>query len=43
MGAATVFNYINQFGTSKLKSITVVDMSPYLRNKDWKGGIARGE
>ena len=42
MGAATVFNYINQFGTSKLKSFTVVDMSPYLRNQGWKGGIAQG-
>ena len=42
MGAATVFNYINQFGTSKLKSLTVVDMSPYLRNDGWKGGIAQG-
>ena len=43
MGAATIFNYINQFGTSKLKTITAVDMSPYLSNKDWKGGISRGE
>ena len=23
--------------------MTVVDMSPYLSNKDWKGGISRGE
>ena len=43
MGAATIFNYINQFGSSKLKTMTVVDMSPYLSNKDWKGGISRGE
>ena len=42
MGAATIYNYINQFGTSKLKSVTAVDMSPYLRNHGWKGGIARG-
>ena len=42
MGAATIYNYVNQFGTSRLKSITAVDMSPYLRNHGWKGGIARG-
>ena len=39
MGAATIYNYVNQFGTSRLKSITAVDMSPYLRNHGWKGGI----
>lgn len=43
MGAATVFNYINQFGTSKLKSFTVADMSPYLRNDGWTGGIGQGK
>ncbi len=27
-----IFNYINQYGCSKLKRIVCVDMSPYLRN-----------
>ena len=43
MGAATIYNYINQFGCSKLKRIIAVDMSPYLRNYGWKGGIGRGK
>ena len=43
MGAATIYNYINQFGCSKLKRIVAVDMSPYLRNFGWKGGIAQGK
>ena len=43
MGAATIFNYVNQFGCSKLKRIVCVDMSPYLRNDGWKGGISQGK
>ena len=43
MGAAAIFNYINQFGTSKLKSFIIADMSPYLRNHGWKGGIGQGK
>ena len=43
MGAATIFNYINQFGCSKLKRIVAVDMSPFLRNFGWKGGIGQGK
>ena len=42
MGAAAIFNYVNQFGCGKLKNIVVVDMSPCTSNKDWKGGIAQG-
>ena len=38
-----IFNYINQFGCSKLKRIVCVDMSPYLRNDGWKGGISQGK
>ncbi len=33
LGAGTIYNYINQFGTSKIKRIVAVDMSPYLRNE----------
>ena len=43
MGAATIYNYVNQFGCSKLKRIIAVDMSPYLRNYNWKGGIGQGK
>ena len=43
MGAATIYNYINQFGCSKLKRIVAVDMSPFLRNFGWKGGIGQGK
>lgn len=42
MGAAAIFSYVNQFGCGKLKNIVAVDMSPCVRNKDWKGGIAQG-
>lgn len=43
MGAATIFNYIEQFGCTKLKRMVCVDMSPYLRNQGWKGGISQGK
>ena len=43
MGAATIFNYVNQFGCSRLKSITAVDMTPYMRNTVWEGGIGQGK
>lgn len=42
MGAATIFNYVNQFGCDKLKNIVAVDMSPYMRNDGWRGGINQG-
>ena len=43
MGAATIFSYVNQFGCEKLKSITAVDMTPYMRNTVWEGGIGCGK
>lgn len=43
MGAATIYSYVNQFGCKNVKRIVASDMSPYMRNKDWKGGIGRGE
>ncbi|MBQ7198231.1 MAG: alpha/beta hydrolase [Selenomonadaceae bacterium] len=43
MGAATIFSYVNQFGCDRLKRIVVVDMSPYMRNTVWQGGIAQGK
>lgn len=42
MGAATIYSYINQFGCEKLKRIVASDMSPYMRNNEWKGGIGQG-
>ena len=43
MGAATIYNYVEQFGCDKIKRIIAADMSPYMRNDGWKGGIAQGE
>lgn len=43
MGAATIFSYVNQFGCESLKRIGVADMSPYMRNTVWEGGIAQGK
>lgn len=43
MGAATIFSYVNQFGCDRLKSITAVDMTPYMRNTVWEGGIGLGK
>ena len=43
MGAATIFNYVNQYGCNKLKKIVAVDMSPYMRNSVWQGGIGQGQ
>lgn len=43
MGAATIFSYVNQFGCDRLKSITAVDMTPYMRNTVWEGGIGCGK
>ena len=40
---ATILNYVNQFGCGKLKSITAVDMTPYMRNTVWEGGIGCGK
>ncbi len=43
MGAATIFSYVGQYGCDKLKKIVAVDMSPYMRNTVWKGGIGQGK
>ncbi len=43
MGAATIFSYVNQFGCERLKSITAVDMTPYMRNTVWESGIGCGK
>ena len=43
MGAATIYSYVDQFGCDKLKRIVASDMSPYMRNDGWKGGIAQGK
>lgn len=42
MGAAAIFSYVNQFGTARLARIGIADMSPYLRNDGWAGGIGQG-
>ncbi|MBQ7503354.1 alpha/beta hydrolase [bacterium] len=43
MGAAAIFSYIKQFGCEHLKRIVAVDMSPYMRNSVWDGGIGQGK
>ncbi len=42
LGATTLFSYVDQFGCGRLKRMVVVDMSPKVRNDDWKGGNAQG-
>ncbi len=42
MGAASIFSYVNQFGCGRLRRIVAADMSPYMRNDSWKGGIGQG-
>lgn len=43
MGAATIYSYIDQFGCDKLNAVIASDMSPYMRNDGWGGGIAQGK
>ncbi len=43
MGAASIFSYVNQFGCERIKRIVAVDMSPYMRNTVWNGGIGCGK
>lgn len=43
LGAATIFSYIGQFGCARIKKIVCVDMTPCASNRDWKGGLARGQ
>ncbi len=42
MGAATVFSYVEQFGCAPFDKIVAVDMTPYMRNDGWRGGIGCG-
>ena len=35
-------DYVNQFGCSRIKRIVSVDMTPYMRNTVWEGGLAKG-
>lgn len=42
MGAATVFSYVEQFGCAPFDRIVAVDMTPYMRNDGWRGGIGCG-
>lgn len=42
MGAATLFSYVNQFGCAPFDKIVAVDMTPYMRNDGWRGGIGCG-
>lgn len=42
MGAATIFSHVNQFGCSAFDKIVAVDMTPYMRNGVWRGGIGCG-
>lgn len=42
MGAATLFSYVNQFGCAPFGKIVAVDMTPYMRNDGWRGGIGCG-
>ncbi len=43
MGAASIFSYVNQFGCERVKRIVAVDMTPYMRNGVWSGGIGCGK
>ena len=43
LGGATIFSYVSQFGCERIKRIVNVDISPCASNRDWKGGLGRGE
>ena len=43
LGGATIFSYVGQFGCDRVKRIVNVDMTPCASNRDWKGGLGRGE
>ena len=43
MGAAAIYNYISQYGCGRIKRVVAADMSPYMRNTVWKGGIGQGK
>lgn len=40
MGMATVYNYLDRFGTGRLSAIVDIDMTPYLfADEDWPHGV----
>lgn len=43
LGGATIYSYVNQFGCDNIKRIVASDMSPYMRNDGWNGGIRQGK
>jgi pimeloyl-ACP methyl ester carboxylesterase len=44
MGASTAFAYIRNYGVSRLKSVSIFDMTPKLINDDnWKLGLYHGK
>ncbi len=43
MGAASIFSYVNQFGCGRLRRIVNIDMTPYMRNTVWEGGLGLGQ
>lgn len=43
MGASTIFEFIRNYGVSRLKSVSIFDMTPKLVNDDeWKLGLYHG-
>jgi pimeloyl-ACP methyl ester carboxylesterase len=44
MGASTTFEYVRNYGVSRLKSVSIFDMTPKLMNDDqWKLGLYHGK
>lgn len=44
MGAMTFFDYVQQFGTGRLRGSIIIDMTPKLMNdKEWELGLYDGE
>ncbi|WP_249870691.1 alpha/beta fold hydrolase [Oceanobacillus saliphilus] len=44
MGTSVIFDYVRAFGVSKLKSVTLLDMTPKLVNDEsWNLGLFHGE
>jgi pimeloyl-ACP methyl ester carboxylesterase len=44
MGASTAFEYVRNFGVSRIKSVSIFDMTPKLVNDDeWKLGLYHGK
>lgn len=44
MGAATIFSYIEQFGSDRISKTVLIDMSPKLLNdENWQAGLLAGK